>query len=287
MAAARFNGTNREMCGALIHWDKNRAFEGDVKGSRFVCHDKDERIIDKDMLYAIGVPFETDNFVWAYFTERHRYLCPGRVTAKGDEKSFVVFDDGGQANLLNEWIHKRVLAESRWLPEDQLPWILPSLRWKYGARAKSVAIGEVGPEDRYGGSALIHWDTIRAFEGKVRMPSTDSSKLKFICHDKDERIIDKKEVYHIGQRFNLNDEVWAYHTDKHQYLSSGKVTAKGPLSSIVVFHGGDEAHLPNEWIHMKVLVPVSFFDLRVGNVEVEWSVMGRGLRGWPMAPPAL
>jgi hypothetical protein len=60
----------------------------------------------------------------------------------------------------------------------------------------------------------------RAFEGKFE--GND-----FVAHDGDRREISKSDLYKFGEMWQCNDKVWAYYTQDHKYLNSGKVIAVG------------------------------------------------------------
>ena len=60
----------------------------------------------------------------------------------------------------------------------------------------------------------------RGFEGKF-------SGDEFVAHDGDRRAVLKSEIYKLGEEWKCNDRVWAYWTEDHKYLNSGKVTTVG------------------------------------------------------------
>ncbi|CAL1171044.1 unnamed protein product [Cladocopium goreaui] len=225
----RFGGGAIRFGGShLIHWDSTRAFEGKFEGNYFVAHDGDRREISKSDIYTLGEVWQCNDKVWTYWTEDHKYLHSGKVIAVGAEKSFVEIDAGDKGTVPNGWIHKMVRFS--------------------------------GGTARFGGSHLIHWDTTRAFEGKFE--GND-----FVAHDGDRREISKSDIYKLGEVWQCNDKVWAYYTEDHKYLNSGKVTAVGAEKSYVEFDDKDKGLLPNEWIHKMVSFQGNTSNLNNNNNE--------------------
>eukprot|EP01083_Nonionella_stella_P141735 437270_1 len=215
----RFGGTY------LIQWDKNRFYEGQFRTSdninfTFRAHDGDTRTVQQQSIYQLGVLANVGDTCVSYWTDKHKYLNPGRVTDSADNgKLFVTFDDGDKDWMPRGWVHKKVNITNR---------------------------------NRFGGNALIKWDSNRFFEGSY--DTKDSINFAFRAHDGDRRTVKQADVYLLGLTANVGDLCVSYWTDKHKYLNPGKVQESKENGRLlyVVFDDGDKGWMACDWVHKKV-----------------------------------
>eukprot|EP00483_Globobulimina_turgida_P004460 UN04469 len=98
-----------------IQWDKNSFFEGTYKSSdnvnfEFVAHDGDKRTVKKNDVYKLGVKANVGDLCISYYTAKHKYLNPGKVSKIDDKYNtvYVKFDDGDEGWMQGHWVHKKV-----------------------------------------------------------------------------------------------------------------------------------------------------------------------------------
>eukprot|EP01084_Bolivina_argentea_P196908 337526_1 len=110
---------------------------------------------------------------------------------------------------------------------------------------------KVEPTARYKGSAFIHWDKNRFFEGGYKISGYECD---FLAHDGDKRKTMKSKVYKLGVPASVGDSCIAYWNKGKKWANPGTVTAErhNGRELHVRFDDGDKGWLVAQWVHAKV-----------------------------------